>query len=120
MTERLLLAAAAVAAVVAALVWARSARRLRRVAVRIQSGAGGHAEASRLAWIAYRKDAHATAQYGVAAGVIRALVQRPVLVPQQLQLPPAGQAAGASAHHGDASSPQIPHRGSDLRAESNT
>jgi serine phosphatase RsbU (regulator of sigma subunit) len=94
MPERLLLAAAAVAAAVAAVIWARSARRLRRVAVRIESGAGAHAEASRLARIAFAKDAHATGLYGLAAvtlavgaatdarwaDVLRVLVVVPVLL----------------------------------------
>lgn len=72
MTERLVLAAATVAVIAAAVIWARSAQRLRRAAVRIESGAGAHAEVARLAKIAYRKDVHAAVLYGLV-GVSLAL-----------------------------------------------
>ena len=67
MTERPLLAAAVVAALAASFVWGRSAQRLRRVARRIATGAGAHAEVSRLAFISYRKDLHATGLYALTA-----------------------------------------------------
>ena len=66
MTERVLLAVAALAVLAATFIWGRSARRLHRVARRIEVGAGAHAEVSRLARISFRKDLHAACLYGLA------------------------------------------------------
>lgn len=67
MVERPLFAVLAVAVVAAGLVWARGSQRLGRVARRIDKGAGSHAEVSRLAHIATRKDLHAAGLYLVVA-----------------------------------------------------
>ena len=94
MIERPLLVAAVVAVLAATFIWGRSARRLQRVARRIESGAGAHAEVSRLARISFRKDLHAAALYGLAAvtlavnvlsdaswaGALRALIIIPVVL----------------------------------------
>jgi phosphoserine phosphatase RsbU/P len=67
MIERPILVIVAVAAVAAALVWGRSARRLLKVARRIDVAAGRHSEAAQLARAAFLKDLHATLVYGAAA-----------------------------------------------------
>ena len=67
MSERPLLAAMALAVLAGGFVWARSARRLHRVARRIEVGAGTHTEVSRLARISFRKDLHTAGLYVVAA-----------------------------------------------------
>ncbi len=62
-----LLAVVAVAALVAALVWGRSARRLLRVMERIEDELGPDAGATVLARAAYRKELHAVTLYALLA-----------------------------------------------------
>lgn len=94
MSERPLLAALALAVLAGGFVWARSARRLHRVARRIEVGAGTHTEVSRLARISFRKDLHTAGLYFLAAiglaasaltdagwaGAVQGLIIVPVLV----------------------------------------
>ncbi len=72
MIERPILGIVAVAAVLAASVWGRSARRLLRVSRRIDHSSGSHSEAARLAKAALLKDTHATVLYGAVAVVAAA------------------------------------------------
>ena len=65
MIERPILAAVAVGCVAAAVVWGRSARRLRRAWQRMEDGSGS--VASQLAKSAFRKELHTTLLYGVVA-----------------------------------------------------
>ncbi|MGI8758041.1 MAG: PP2C family protein-serine/threonine phosphatase [Acidimicrobiales bacterium] len=67
MIERPILGIVAVAAVLAASVWGRSARRLVRVTRRIDKSSGSHSEAAQLARAALLKDAHATVLYAAVA-----------------------------------------------------
>jgi serine phosphatase RsbU (regulator of sigma subunit) len=72
MIDRSILGIVAVAAIVAAVVWGRSARRLLRVAHRIDKSSGSHSEAAQLARAAFLKDLHAFLVYA-AAGVAAAM-----------------------------------------------
>lgn len=65
--DKPILAVVAVAALVAALVWGRSAQRLQRVWQRIADELGEEADASVLARSAYRKEVHTVALYAVIA-----------------------------------------------------
>jgi serine phosphatase RsbU (regulator of sigma subunit) len=67
MIERPMLGIVAIAAVVAAVVWGRSARRLLKVVHRIGRSSGSHSEAAQLARAAFLKDLHAMLVYGAAA-----------------------------------------------------
>jgi serine phosphatase RsbU (regulator of sigma subunit) len=67
MIERPILGIVAVAAVLAASVWGRSARRLLRVSRRIDHSSGSHSEAARVAKAALLKDTHATVLYAAVA-----------------------------------------------------
>ncbi|HWH34476.1 MAG TPA: PP2C family protein-serine/threonine phosphatase [Acidimicrobiales bacterium] len=67
MIERPILGIVAVAAVLAASVWGRSARRLLRVSRRIDSSSGTHSEAAQVARAALLKDAHAAVVYAAVA-----------------------------------------------------
>jgi phosphoserine phosphatase RsbU/P len=69
MFERPVLALVAVAALAAAVVWARAARRLARARRRIARIVGEDSEATRLAQISLLKDVHATVAYVVIAGI---------------------------------------------------
>jgi serine phosphatase RsbU (regulator of sigma subunit) len=73
MIEKPALAVVAVACVVAAVIWGRSARRLARVSSRIHASSGAHADAAILARAAYLKELHTTLLYALlalAAGVV--------------------------------------------------
>jgi phosphoserine phosphatase RsbU/P len=78
--ETLLLAVVAVACVVAALLWGRSAGFLRRVSGRSAREFGPDDEVTLLARGAYRKDLHTTILYSLlaVASVVGAVVGRPV------------------------------------------
>lgn len=65
--DKPILAVVAVAALVAALVWGRSAQRFRRVWERISDELGPEADATVLARSAYRKEVHTVALYAVLA-----------------------------------------------------
>ncbi len=67
MIERPILGIVAVAAVLAASVWGRSARRLLRVTRRIDQSSGAHSEAAHLARDALLKDTHSTILYSAVA-----------------------------------------------------
>ncbi|MBA2626183.1 MAG: serine/threonine-protein phosphatase [Acidimicrobiia bacterium] len=67
MADRPLLAVLALAALLAAWVWGRSARRLRWVAARVVSTTGQGSEPAELASAAVRKDAHTSLLYAVTA-----------------------------------------------------
>jgi serine phosphatase RsbU (regulator of sigma subunit) len=67
MIERPILGIVAVAAVLAATVWGRSARRLQRVSRRIDKSSGAHSEAAQVARAVLLKDTHATILYGAVA-----------------------------------------------------
>jgi phosphoserine phosphatase RsbU/P len=62
-----LLALVAVACLLAAIVWGRSAQRLQRVWLRIEDNVGPHADATVLARSAYRKELHSSTLYSVLA-----------------------------------------------------
>ena len=63
MLDRPAIAVVAVAALAAAIVWGRSARRLQRAQRRIAAATGDESEATQLARAAYFKDLHATILY---------------------------------------------------------
>ena len=65
MLDRPAIAVVAVAALAAAIVWGRSARRLQRAERRITAATGEGSEASQLARAAYLKDLHATLLYAI-------------------------------------------------------
>ncbi len=65
--DKPILAVVAVAALVAALVWGRSAQRLQRVWQRIEDELGPDADATVLARSAYRKELHAVTLYAALA-----------------------------------------------------
>ena len=65
--DKPILAVVAVAALVAALVWGRSAQRLQRVWLRIEDELGAEADATVLARSAYRKELHTVTLYAVIA-----------------------------------------------------
>jgi sigma-B regulation protein RsbU (phosphoserine phosphatase) len=65
--DKPILAVVAVAALVAALVWGRSARRFQRVWERIEADLGPEADATVLARSAYRKELHTVTLYAVLA-----------------------------------------------------
>jgi serine phosphatase RsbU (regulator of sigma subunit) len=67
MLERPAFIVVAVAALAAAIVWGRSARRLRRALHRISAATGEGSEATQLARGAFMKDVHVTAIYAVIA-----------------------------------------------------
>lgn len=67
--DKPILAVVAIAALVAALVWGRSAQRFRRVLERTSDELGEEADATVLARSAYRKEVHAVALYAVLAVV---------------------------------------------------
>ncbi len=67
MIERPILGIVAVAAVLAASVWGRSARRLIRVTRRIDASSGAHSEAAQVARAALLKDTHCTILYAAVA-----------------------------------------------------
>ncbi|HYD08733.1 MAG TPA: PP2C family protein-serine/threonine phosphatase [Acidimicrobiales bacterium] len=67
MVERPAFVVVAVAALAAAIVWGRSARRLVRALRRISAATGESSEATHLARAAFLKDLHVTAIYGVIA-----------------------------------------------------
>ncbi|MGI9119674.1 MAG: PP2C family protein-serine/threonine phosphatase [Acidimicrobiales bacterium] len=67
MIERPILGIVAVAAVLAASVWGRSARRLLRVSRRIDQSSGEHSEAAQLARDSLLKDTHSTLLYSAVA-----------------------------------------------------
>jgi serine phosphatase RsbU (regulator of sigma subunit) len=72
MIEKPTLAVVAVACTVAALVWARSTRRLYRVSQRIDASAGPHTDVAALSRSAFRKELHTALLYALlalAAGV---------------------------------------------------
>lgn len=72
MLDRPAIAAVAIAALAAAIVWGRSALRLRRAMRRIAAGTGDESQATQLAKAAFVKDLHATVLYvmvAVVAGV---------------------------------------------------
>jgi len=73
MVERLLLAGVAIAALAAAWVWGRSARRLLWVARRVASTSGMTSDPATLSRGAFLKDVHTSALYGVV-GVCLAVV----------------------------------------------
>jgi phosphoserine phosphatase RsbU/P len=65
--DKPLLALVAVACLVAAIVWGRSAQRLQRVWLRIEDQVGPQADATVLARSAYRKELHSSTLYSVLA-----------------------------------------------------
>lgn len=65
--DKPILAVVAVAALVAAVVWGRSAQRLQRVWLRIEDELGAEADATVLARSAYRKELHTVTLYAVIA-----------------------------------------------------
>ena len=65
--DKPILAVVAVAALVAALVWGRSAQRLQRVWQRIEDELGPDADATVLARSGYRKELHTVTLYAVIA-----------------------------------------------------
>ncbi len=67
MIERPILGIVAVAAVLAATVWGRSARRLHRVSGRIDKSSGAHSEAAQVARAVLLKDTHTTILYAALA-----------------------------------------------------
>jgi phosphoserine phosphatase RsbU/P len=69
-----ILALVGVASLVAAIVWARSTRRLHVVWKRTEAGRGRDADVSVLARSAFRKDLHTTCLYGVLAVAATAVV----------------------------------------------
>ena len=79
-----ILALVAVASLVAAIVWARSTRRLRVVWKRVEADRGVDADVTVLARSAFRKDLHTTCLYGVlalaAGGVVLAGERIPSLL----------------------------------------
>src|SRR5436190_3355825 len=72
MLDRPAIAVAAVAVLVAGVVWGRSARRLLRALRRIEAATGRESEASQLARATFFKDLHTAALY-VVAGVYSAV-----------------------------------------------
>jgi serine phosphatase RsbU (regulator of sigma subunit) len=77
--ETLVLAAVALACVIAAVLWGRSARYLRRVSERAAGEFGPDDEVTVLARGGYRKDLHTAVLYGLLAvtAAVRAIVDRP-------------------------------------------
>ena len=78
------LLAVAAACAVATFVWARSARRLKRVALRAEREFGRESDVATVARSAFRKDVHAAVLYAVSllaapSGVLRRLFPRPHL-----------------------------------------
>ncbi|MCU1452227.1 MAG: hypothetical protein JWN46_373 [Acidimicrobiales bacterium] len=65
--ETPILIAVAVSCLVAALVWARSARRLQRVAARVERESGRDADAAVVTRSTFRKDVHSTVLYAALA-----------------------------------------------------
>jgi len=65
--DKPILAVVAVAALVAAVVWGRSAQRMQRVWQRIEDDLGPDADATVLARSSYRKELHAVTLYAVLA-----------------------------------------------------
>ena len=65
--HRPVLALVAVACLVAAAVWGRSARYLRKVELRVEAEFGSDNDATRLARAAFRKELHTTALYVILA-----------------------------------------------------
>src|SRR3546814_13082055 len=65
--DKPILALVAVAALVAAVVWGRSAQRLQRVWLRIEDELGAEADATVLARSGYRKELHTVTLYAVIA-----------------------------------------------------
>ena len=65
--DKPILALVAIAALVAAVVWGRSAQRLQRVWIRIEDELGEEADATVLARSGYRKELHTVTLYAVIA-----------------------------------------------------
>jgi len=65
--DKPILAGVAVACLVAAVVWGQSARRLRRVATRVEHEFGSEADATVVSRSAFRKEVHSTVLYAVLA-----------------------------------------------------
>ncbi len=99
--DKPILAVVAIACAVAAMVWGRSARYLRKVELRLETEPGPESDATILARSQFRKELHTTLLYGILAGGVAGRgVLRPGRDRRALRLRPHARRDGAGLRAG--------------------